>query len=128
MTRTTREMLKIYKPYSNMDWMNYKLVKKNLTFHHIVKKAEGGKQEISNGALLMPIGHQYLHIIEFKDYKAYKHINDVFKLINKQEYEPTLDQRETIEYILLQFESKHKDDKTSKGKQLIKKEYTQRLL
>lgn len=128
MTRTTREMLKIYKPYSNMDWMNYKLVKKDLTFHHIVKKAEGGKQEISNGALLMPIGHQYLHIIEFKDYKAYKHINEVFKLINKQEYEPTLDQRETIEYILLQFESKHKDDKTSKGKQLIKKEYTQRLL
>ena len=128
MTQITREMLRIYKPYSNMDWMNYKLVKKDLTYHHIIKKCEGGKRIISNGALLMPIAHQYLHIIEFKDYKTYKYINDIFKLVNKQEYEPTKDQRETIEYLLLQFENKHKFDKTSKGKQLIKKEYTERNL
>lgn len=128
MTAITNEMLKIYIPYSSMDWMNYKLVKKDLTFHHIVKKCNGGKKEISNGALIMPVGHQYLHIIEFKDYKTYKHINDIFKLVNKQEYEPTKDQRETIEYLLMQFEKKHINDKTSKGKQLIKYSYTQRNL
>ena len=27
MKQITREMLKIYKPISNMDWLNYKLVK-----------------------------------------------------------------------------------------------------
>jgi hypothetical protein len=128
MTKITREMLKIYIPYSNLDWMNYKLAKKDLTFHHIIKRAEGGKKEISNGALLMPTGHQYLHVIEFKDYKTYKYINEIFKLVNKQQYEPTKDQRETIEYLLMQFEKKHIKDKTSKGKQLIKYQYTQRHL
>lgn len=128
MTKITREMLKIYIPYSNLDWLNYKLVKKDLTFHHIVKRADGGKKIISNGALLMPVGHQYLHLIEFKEYKTYKYINEIFQLVNKQEYEPTREQRETIEYLLTQFEKRHKNDKTSKGKQLIKPSYTQRNL
>ena len=128
MTKITREMLKIYIPYSNLDWLNYKLVKKDLTFHHIVKSADGGKRIISNGALIMPVGHQYLHLIEFKEYKTYKYINEIFKLVNKQEYEPTREQRETIEYLLTQFEKRHKNDKTSKGKQLIKPSYTQRNL
>lgn len=126
MKQITREMLQIYQPISNMDWMNYKLVKKDLTFHHIIKKCDGGREELSNGALIMPIGHQYLHIIEYKDYKTYKHINDVFKLVNKQEYEPTLEQREIIEYLLRQFEDKHRSDKNSKGKLLIKHNYLER--
>lgn len=128
MRQITREMLRIYQPLSNLDWLNYKLVKKDLTFHHIVKRAEGGKQIISNGALLMPIGHQYLHLIEYKDYKTYKYINDIFKVVNKQEYEPTKEQRETLEYILQKFEYKHKHDTNSKGKKLIKPEYLDRHL
>ena len=60
MKQITKEMLRIYKPISNLDWMNYKLVKRDLTFHHIVKREEGGKEEISNGALIMPIPHQCL--------------------------------------------------------------------
>jgi len=52
MKQITREMLKIYQPLSNMDWMNYRLVRKDLTFHHIVKRENQGKQEISNGCLL----------------------------------------------------------------------------
>lgn len=127
MKQITKEMLRIYKPVSNLDWMNYKLVKKQLTFHHIVKRVEGGKQEISNGALIMPIPHQYLHIIEYKDWKTYKHINDLFRIINDQQFEPTQEQREIIEYLLSEFEEKHKDDKTSKGKKLIKLEYLERL-
>ena len=39
----TREMLKIYKPYSYLDWMNYRLVKKDLTAHHIKKRENGGR-------------------------------------------------------------------------------------
>ncbi len=119
-------MLKIYKPYSNLDWLNYKLVKKDLTFHHIVKRCDGGKQEISNGALLMPIGHQYLHLIEYKDIDTYIAINKIFEYINQQRAEPTEDQRQIIEYLLQQFESEHKWDKGSKGKLLIKRKYLQR--
>ena len=126
MKQITKEMLKIYQPISNLDWLNYKIVKKDLTFHHIVKKAEGGKQELSNGALLMPIGHQYLHVIEFKDYKIYKYINDMFRIVNNQRYEPTKEQRETIEYLLMSFEKKYINDKTSKGKKLIKESYLTR--
>lgn len=55
MKQITREMLKIYKPYSNLDWMNYRLVKKDLTFHHIIKAEHGGERVISNGCLIMPI-------------------------------------------------------------------------
>ena len=128
MKQITREMLRIYKPISNLDWLNYKLVKRDLTFHHIVKKVDGGKEIITNGALLMPIPHQYLHIIEYKDWKTYKHINDLFRIINDQRYEPTKEQRETIEYMLLEFEAKHKDERTSKGKKLIKLEYLDRHL
>lgn len=76
----------------------------------------------------MPVSHQYLHIIEFKDYKTYKHINDIFRIVNDQRYEPTREQRETLEYILTTFETKHEKDKNSKGKLLIKREYKQRYL
>lgn len=58
-----KEMLKIYKPISNLDWMNYKLIK-----------------------------------------------------------------REIIEYLLKQFEYEHIEDKTSKGKNLIKYKYLERSL
>lgn len=74
----------------------------------------------------MPVSHQYLHIIEFKDYKTYKHINDIFRIVNDQKYEPTQEQREIIEYLLQEFEYQHKNDKNSKGKTLIKREYKQR--
>lgn len=117
----TKEMLKIYK--SDLDWMNYRIVRKDLTFHHIVKKCDGGREIISNGALLMPAPHEYLHIIEFKDFKSYRHLNDVFRLINDQRHEPTDEQRETVEYILSEFEYKHRNDLNSKGKKLIKEKY-----
>lgn len=126
MKNITREMLNIYKPISGLDWMNYKLVKNDLTFHHIVKRCDGGKQIITNGALLMTIPHQYLHIIEYKDIETYVALNKIFRLINNQQFEPTKDQREIIEYILQDFEYHHRNDKTSKGKKLIKQEYKQR--
>lgn len=128
MTEITKEMLKIYKPYSNMDWMNYKLVRKDLTFHHIVKRENGGKREISNGALLIPVAHQYLHLIEYKDKETYNAINKIFYYINQQRYEPTQEQREIIEYLLQEFEKVHKNDKNSKGKTIIQYKYRQRCL
>ena len=52
MKEITREMLKIYKPISGLDWMNYKIVRRDMTAHHILKKEAGGKLEQSNIALL----------------------------------------------------------------------------
>lgn len=126
MTKITNEMLHIYKPISHLDWMNYKLIKSQATFHHIVKREYGGKKTIDNGALLMPVAHQYLHLIEFKDIDTYITLNKLFKVINNQKTEPSQDQREIIEYLLQEFEIEHRNDKNSKGKSLIKYEYKER--
>ena len=126
MKQVTKEMLKIYVPYSNLDWMNYKLVKKDVTFHHIQKRCDNGKRTIGNGALLMPNAHNYLHLIECKDIDTYIAINKIFKYINQQRYEPTKEQREIIEYLLQEFERIHRWDKGSKNKLLIKHKYLDR--
>lgn len=128
MNKITREMLHIYEPVSNLDWLNYKLVKEQVTFHHIQKKEDGGKKIISNGALLMPMPHRYLHIIECKDIKTYTTLNKMLKIINNQRYEPTKDQREILECLLQDFEYHNRDTKNAKGKLLIKEEYKNRSL
>ncbi|MBQ4031226.1 MAG: hypothetical protein II625_05685 [Bacilli bacterium] len=127
MNKITKEMLKIYKPISNLDWMNYKLVKKDVTRHHIIKKEDGGKLEISNIALLMPIPHQYLHLIECKDIDTYIALNKIFKVINNQQHEPNKDQREIIEYLLQDFEYHNRNERNSKGKLIIQKKYKDRV-
>lgn len=127
MKTITREMLKIYKPKSGMDWLNYKIVRKeDMTYHHILKCEAGGKATFDNGALLLTVPHQYLHIIEYKDIETYIAINKMFELINKQKAEPTMEQRQILEYLLKRFEYDHRDDKNSKGKSLIKYEYLKR--
>lgn len=126
MKQITKEMLTIYKPISSLDWMNYKLVENRLTNHHIIKREDGGALKINNIALLMPMAHSYLHVIEYKDIKTYEAINKIFRYINKQRKEPTQEQREIIEYLLLEFEQEHIEDKNSKGKQLIRKPYLDR--
>ena len=122
----TRDMLKVYKPLSGLDWMNYRVVQKDLTAHHIIKREDGGKLEWDNLALLMPIAHQYLHLIEFKDVETYTALNKIFQMINNQRGEPTRSQREFIEFLLKEFESEHKWDKGSKGKLVLKKKYLER--
>ena len=126
MKKVVRDMLKIYKPYSSLDWMNYKLVKKDVTFHHIQKRCDGGRLEINNGGLLMPNSHAYLHLIEFLDLDTYLLLNEIFKDVNSQGYEPEYEQRLIIESLLSTFESVHRWDKGSKGKLLIKRKYLER--
>lgn len=126
MNRVKIEMLKIYNPASNLDWLNYKLVKKDITYHHIIKRENGGNRTIDNGALLMPVAHQYLHLIEYKDIETYNAINKMFEFINKQGYEPTKEQREIIEYLLKEFEKVHKWDKGCNGKLLLQRKYLNR--
>lgn len=121
-----QEMLKIYKPVSHLDWMNYKLVKTEVTYHHIQKACDSGKTTIENGALLMPIAHQYLHLIENIEIEAYVRLNEIFKVVNEQRHEPTPEQRAMVEYILQVFESVHRWDKGNKGKILVQRKYLKR--
>ena len=126
--KITNEMLKIYNPISGLDWMGCRLVKKYLTFRHIVKAEHQGKRVIENGCLLMPVAsaHQYLHLIECKDIETYITLNKLFKIINTQMAEPNQEQREIVEYLLEEFEYNHRNDKNSKGKTLIQKKYKER--
>ena len=119
-------MIKIYKPL-DYDWLNYKVTQSNpLTYHHIEKKCDGGKETIENGALLSEVGHEYFNIIEFKSKETYITLNKMFKIINTQRTAPTQEQRQIVEFLLKEFESEHKDDKNSRGKPLIKYKYLKR--
>ena len=120
----TKRMIKIY----NLDklcFMGYTL-DKTASFHHIVKREKGGKEEISNGAVLNKNAHEYLHIIEYKDIGTYIAINKILKIINEQRDKPTTEQLEIISKILSMFEEEHRYDKTSKNKILIKHQYLER--
>lgn len=126
MDRMKVKMLEIYTPVSGLDWMNYKLVKNDLTYHHIKSRASGGKRNVKNGALLVNVAHQYLHLIQSHDIETYEMLNNMFKIVNEQRCEPTYEQRLAIEYLLREFESVHRWDKGRKGKLLLQRKYLKR--
>lgn len=119
-------MIYIWK-MEDIDWLGYKLEKKDkFTFHHITKKCNGGKLEINNGAILTNISHPYLHIIESRDFDMYLYLNNILRAINDQRQMPNKLQVLAIKNVLEQFEREHCSDRTSKGKTLIKEEYLKR--
>ena len=103
MKSITNKMVEIYETYE-YDWMNYLIIDNEITFHHIKKKEDGGRLEISNGALLTPRAHKYLHFIENVDYDIYKRLNNMFKNINLREQKINEKQKLIVEYLLLKFE------------------------
>lgn len=122
-----KEMLKIYR-VKPLDFMGYKVTKENpYTFHHIQKRCDGGLATIDNGAILTLVAHEYLNIIEFKDISTYYALNEMFKIINRQGYAPTVEQYQIINAMLEMFEEKHERDRNSKGKLLIKQKYLKRV-
>ena len=112
------------------DFMGYTFNSiRDLSYHHIIKRSEGGQKTFDNGALLVgDTSHPYLHVIESKDYEMYAYINFILKEINNQQRPPTRDQLISIRKILLEFEDKYKDEYTSKGKILIKSSYLDRRI
>ena len=124
MKEVTRYMIHLYKPKGN-DWIGYKLdTNRQLSYHHLQKKEDGGKYTLENGALLRAdTGHEYLHIIESRDFDMYLYINNLLKAINSQGSAPTKRQLMAVRAILEQFEREHCSDRTSKGKRLIKDKY-----
>lgn len=111
-----------------IDMMGYKFKKSDASYHHlIVPKRLGGKETIENGAILNgKTSHPYLHLIESFDYDRFLAITS--EMIDENIL-GRLDKKclERIDDILKGFEKEYADRKTSKGKRLIKDEYTCRV-
>ena len=111
------------------DFMGYALQKNDIyTFHHlIVPNRAGGKQERWNGAILCgKTSHPYLHVIENKDFDMFCYLTSEMIDMNIKGYLDIYNLR-NIGNLLKQFEKEHSGDRTSKGKILIKEEYTKRV-
>lgn len=122
----TNLMVNMYN-LKKIDFMGYKVSKDNpYTFHHLLKRCHGGIETIENGAILTKYSHEYLHIVESRDLELYNYINNVLKQINEQKHEPLLRQILAIDYLLKLFEHDHMNDRSSKNKALIKREYLRR--
>lgn len=120
----TIQMINEFK-LQDIDFMGYKFTLKNASFHHlIIPKRLGGKETIENGAILnRNTSHPYLHLIEQVDEDVFCFITSEMIDMNIKRY-LDLDNLRRIDDVLCEFEEQHKDDTTTKGKKLIKKEFT----
>ena len=132
MKNITEQMIKDFKIMKlGFDFMGYKVDKKqSLSFHHlIIPHRESKNYGIGdgylywNGAILRQnTSHDYLHIIEAKDY-------DLFLAITSEMIDENIkgkidiDNLKRIHDLLLYFEREHDHDTSKKGKLLIKREF-----
>ena len=136
MREITKQMIEHYKIMElGYDFMGYPIYQKNkLSFHHtLIPKRHSKDYGIGdgyvwwNGAILyQPTSHEYLHLIESKNY-------DMFLAITSELFDETmkgyLDKENLLRIrdILVQFEKEHiADIGKSKGNHLIKEEYLYR--
>jgi hypothetical protein len=126
MDTTLETLIMVYK-MQDIDWLGYKL-NENFTYHHLIKKCDGGKRIFNNGAVLYETSHSYLHRIEYYDFEKYVYINNILKEVNNQRYMTTIEQLMKIDYVLKQFEEEHKNYISNRGKVLIKEKYKKRII
>lgn len=126
----TKEMIKIYN-IKKLDFMGYDIKRKeSLSFHHLIIPRRQSKDfgigdgyYMWNGALLVQeTSHNYLHLIEQKDYEIFCRITS--EMID-QNIKGRLDieNLKKIKDLLLYFERENEDLRDKKGKLLIKKEF-----
>ena len=98
--REIRErMLEIY---GNNCWMGYKLDRKNpFTFHHIFEQRKGGKDLITNGAILTRAAHNDLNQLDMHEKSLYRDLNLLFIELNETNLPPTIEYYKEINKILL---------------------------
>lgn len=132
MKEIIRQMIKIYK-IKQFDFMGYDIKRKeSLSFHHLIIPHRYCKEQglgegyfVWNGAVLnQETSHEYLHIIENKDYEIFCRLTSEMVDMNIKGYLDIKNLR-YIKDILLYFEKEHSLDRNSKGRLLIKREYTQ---
>ena len=128
MLHITRVMIAAFN-ITDTDFMGYSVDKTNANFHHlIIPRRNGGAKAISNGAILnKDTSHPYIHIIESKDYEMFYKITKEMMKENKMgriDKECLL----AINDILNVFEREHSGETNFLGEELIKEEYTKRLI
>ena len=122
MSDILKTMIKIW-DMGTIDWLGYDNLER-YSFHHLIKRSDGGDKIISNGAILhQNSSHPYIHTIEYYDLDKYIFLNNMLKKINEQKYMPTKEQLEQIRYVLLEFQNEYDGKVSSRGKSIIKKEY-----
>lgn len=121
MSDVLKLMIKIW-DMNTMDWLGYDNLER-YSFHHLVKKSDGGEKIISNGAVLHQSSHSYLHTIENYDLDRYIFLNTILKQINEQKYMPSINQLEQIKLALKGFQNEYEGKLSSRDKPIIKKEY-----
>ena len=135
MKEITKLMIKEYKLMKlGYDFMGYDITNKNnLSFHHLIvphrncKTMGLGEGYLErNGAILnQNTSHDYLHLIEAKDYDMFLAITS--ELIDENvKGHLDIDNLRRIHDILECFEREHSNDRSKKGKVLIKQEYMRR--
>ena len=136
MREITKEMIEYYKIMKlGYDFMGYPALKKNnLSFHHlIVPKRNCKAMNLGegylwwNGAILnQSTSHDYLHLIESKDYDMFLAITS--EMIDEN-IKGRLDRENLLKIrdVLEQFEKEHCSDRSKKGNLLIKDSYLKRV-
>lgn len=114
-------MIKIW-DMNTLDWLGYDNYER-YSFHHLVKKCNGGERVLNNGAVLHQGSHSYLHTIEHYDLDKYIFLNRILKEVNMQRQLPTKEQLKQIKYVLLEFQREYENKTSSRDKPIIKKEY-----
>lgn len=129
MREVTRLMINEFKIKElGYDFMGYSLQRGDVyTFHHlIIPNRHGGPYARWNGAILFTTPHQYLHLIEAKDYDVFCYLTSEMIDMNIKGYIDS-DNLRRIDDLLTCFEREHCSDRSKKGKMLIKEEYIRRV-
>lgn len=125
---------KLYKQYDlehlGYDFMGYEFnSKKELSTHHIIPKHSGGQTKKNNLCVLNRItSHNYIHLIEDYDYKAFLKIS---KCLMEQVKlgKVSIGEINIIFELLSEFEFKHRNIEDRNGNPIIKEEYkTKRII
>lgn len=102
--------IRTYKSYVAEKKFKGKKIAKQLTYHHLVHKSDGGKATVENGALVDATAHAYLHSLPRKQEEIINNMLRAYK-INVLElrdgqvlgYE-SIQQEEDIEFISIPIE------------------------
>lgn len=132
MREVTTRLINDFKIYElGFDFMGYKVDKKSsLDFHHLIVAKRhcqvvglGDGYQYENGCILNhDNSHQYLHIIEAKDYDRFCYLtSEMFDMKIKGYLD--MDNLRKIADILRSFEKEYCSARTKKGKILIKEKY-----
>ena len=136
MREITKLMIKQFRIMKlGYDFMGYKVDKKSsLSFHHLIVPrrlcSQNGLGEGYlwwNGAILrQDTSHDYLHLIEAKDYDIFLAITSEMIDENIKGY-LDIDNLKKINELLKIFEREYCSDRSKKGKLLIKDSYLKRI-